>query len=116
MDPLLPIEATRALAGAAGSLVFAFIAPDRESWIKALAKIFTGTVASFWLAPFLCEWREWKTPAEQHAVAFGLGLVGFICCKAVISAAESEAAQGAAASFVRAIKRAFGWPDDAGVK
>jgi hypothetical protein len=99
------------LAGAAGAFVFAFIRPDRKSFWRSAGTLSIGSMASFWLTPFVCAWRDWTDKHEIHATAFAIGLIGFLACKTVVHATEQEGAAALGKMLIRAGKRAIGWPE-----
>jgi hypothetical protein len=100
-------EATRLLAGAAGSLAFTFLRPDRESWSRCLCGWGVGTMVAYWMTPPLCQHEGWGSET-CHSAAFVIGLLGVVTCKVVIDTVEGSAASEIAAWLLRTIRRIFG--------
>lgn len=90
---MLPPEITLPLASAGGALVFSFIRPDRQSWVRSCGNMGCGTVISVFSAPAVCEWRGWDSIHQQHIAAFGIGLIGMVCCRAIVASVESDSAK-----------------------
>ena len=104
-DFFSPAPFTMFAAGAAGALVFSFLRPDRSSLSKAATNISVGTLTSYFVTPFFCEWRELTTIHQQHVTAFAFGLLGVIFCKAIIAGAENELAEGIGRAISRYVRR-----------
>lgn len=107
-------EISRFFAGLSGSLVFAFVRPDREDWLRSMMSVLGGALTSFFLAPAFCEWRDLESVHAKHAVAFGFGLIGMIVCRLVVTSAQSESAKTAWEAVFRGLKRMIGIKDEPG--
>lgn len=80
-------EITLALAGLSGSFVFAFIRPDPRL-LHSIGSIASGAVTSFFVAPWICDWRDLNSIHGQHAVAFAVGLLGMLICRGGVASME----------------------------
>ena len=108
MDFVLPLWITITLASAAGAWTYAVIRPYRDGWLPALSSVASGTLMGTFLSYSICEYMNWTSIHQHHAVAFAIGLLGMILARAAVAMTESEAGQ----IVKRAFKRLLGLPDD----
>lgn len=95
-------------ASAAGAITFAVIRPHKDSVLLGLGTIAVGTLMGGFLSFGFCAWLKWQSIHEHNIMGFFVGLLGVIFCRAIVTAAESQAAN----IVMSGIRRLLGVKDE----
>ncbi len=102
------ISATLCVASLGGAMVYCFVRPDRENWMRSLASIAGGTAIGIVVAPAISEHYVLDSVHTQHAVALLCGLLGMTVAKSAVQSAESELAKQITDAVSKIIRRILG--------